>query len=112
MIDRFGKKIYNCPNCAAPIGYGPKCEYCGTVLRWEPFDQIKKVYVNVKPLAADIFINNELLTYDFVRQDIQDKLSRELAQALPEIWELREYDDPYRNGKRYRAVVYVGRKET
>lgn len=41
MIDRNGKKIYNCPNCAAPIGYSDKCEYCGTLLRWIPFDEMK-----------------------------------------------------------------------
>ena len=32
------KKIYNCPNCGAPIGYGSKCEYCGTPLDWMPID--------------------------------------------------------------------------
>lgn len=110
MIDRFGKKIYNCPNCAAPIGYGPKCEYCGTLLRWEPFD-VKKVYVNVRPLAADVFVDNDLLQYEAIRRDVPNRLCAQLAQELPKIWELREEDDPYRNGKRYRAVIYVGRRD-
>ena len=26
----MSKQIYNCPNCAAPIGYSRKCAYCGT----------------------------------------------------------------------------------
>lgn len=111
MIDRNGKKIYNCPNCAAPIGYGPKCEYCGTVLRWEPFD-VKKVYVNVRPLAADVFMDNDLLQYEHVRRYVEDRLCEQIARALPAIWELREENDPIRNGKRYRAVIYVGRRET
>lgn len=38
MSNNNNKKEYNCPNCGAPIGYGSKCEYCGTQLGWMPIE--------------------------------------------------------------------------
>ena len=33
----MSRTMYNCPNCAAPIGYHEVCAYCGTALNWVPF---------------------------------------------------------------------------
>lgn len=56
-------------------------------------------------------MDNDLLQYEAIRRDVPNRLCDQLAQELPKIWELREEDDPYRNGKRYRAVIYVGRRD-
>ena len=29
------KKLFNCPNCGAPISEGERCEYCGTYFEWK-----------------------------------------------------------------------------
>lgn len=114
MIDRFGKKIYNCPNCAAPIGYGPKCEYCGTVLRWEPFDEMKieTVYVNTDKLVAQTVIDRRDLELPRMKDLVLKKLKDMLAERLPEIWRIYETDDWARDEKIVRAEILVGRRRT
>lgn len=112
MIDRNGKKIYNCPNCAAPIGYSPKCEYCGTVLRWMPFEEMKieTVYVNTDKLVAQTAIDERDFELPHMREFALQKLKDMLAEKLPEIWRVYEGDDWKRCEKILRAEILVGRR--
>lgn len=114
MIDRNGKKIYNCPNCAAPIGYSNKCEYCGTLLRWIPFDEMKieTVYVNTDKLVAQTAIDRRDLELPRMKELVLQKLKDMLAERLPEIWRIYEADDWRRDAKIFRAEVLVGRRRT
>lgn len=114
MIDRNGKKIYNCPNCAAPIGYGDKCEYCGTLLHWIPFDEMKieTVYVNTDKLVAQTAIDRRDLELPRMKDLVLQKLKDMLAERLPEIWRIYEADDWKRDEKIFRAEILVGRRRT
>ena len=112
MVDRYGKKLYNCPNCAAPIGYSPKCEYCGTVLRWMPFEEMKieTVYVNTEKLVAQTAIDERDFELPHMREFALQKLKDMLAEKLPEIWRVYEGDDWKRCEKILRAEILVGRR--
>lgn len=112
MIDRFGRKIYNCPNCAAPIGYSNKCEYCGTLLRWIPVDEMKieTVYVNTDKLVAQTNIDRRDWELPRMKGLVLEKLKDMLAERLPEIWRIYEADDWRRDEKIVRAEILVGRR--
>ena len=112
MVDRYGKKLYNCPNCAAPIGYGPKCEYCGTVLRWIPFEEMKieTVYVNTGKLVAQTSVDRRDLELPHMKDLVLQKLKDMLAERLPEIWRIYEADDWRLDAKIFRAEILVGRR--
>lgn len=112
MIDRNGKKIYNCPNCAAPIGYSPKCEYCGTVLRWIPTCEIKPILVNVQKLAAEVVVDKMFLKIYPDSSLITERLKGALAEKLPKVWTVTQRDDVFiRGGIVFRAEILIGRKD-
>ena len=112
MIDRNDKKIYNCPNCAAPIGYSPKCEYCGTVLHWIPACELKTVYVNVRKLRADAVFDNYVLRMPGGEKIVFDSLKARLAERLPEVWKVEKFEDfNTRDEVRFRATVLIGRED-
>lgn len=111
MIDRNGKKIYNCPNCAAPIGYSPKCEYCGTVLRWIPTCEIKTVYVNVNKIVAHVAVPSPILEAKGAEDFVLARLKSQLAERLPEIWTVKAEKDLHRDETVYRAEILIGTKE-
>lgn len=39
----MNRQRYNCPNCSAPIGISPVCEYCGTRLEWLPIIKFESI---------------------------------------------------------------------
>ena len=77
--------MYNCPNCAAPIGYHEVCPYCGTALDWVPFVHmtIKTEKRNIIKCVA-VFTTgvNEWAPESFV----DDQLKQQLGQAASEVW--------------------------
>lgn len=107
---------YNCPNCAAPIGYSPRCQYCGTRLDWVPIiavnftaepRNVKKLVGRVMRTRSDI----ELLGTKNAQLIAERELAAQFAQKVPEIWEMKIEDNPIIDGKDYCATVYVYAKE-
>ena len=112
MIDRNGKKIYNCPNCAAPIGYSSKCAYCGTVLNWIPTCEIKPVIINARKLVADVTVDKMFLKIYPDTSLITEKLKGCLAEKLPEVWTVTQRDDVFGpGGVVFRAEILIGRED-
>lgn len=92
------KEMYNCPNCGAPIGYSPKCEYCGTVLQWIPTTIIEIENPEIVTLQSRASVQNEIL-YDhglkrlYVEERMQSYLSASMAPELIKHMEFRLDDD-------------------
>ena len=104
MKDRW----YNCPNCGAPIGYSPVCQYCGTRLDWLPFKEvdilIKPKHINMITAEASAFVGDE------VPPEIRDKVAfrglvERLAENVAKACRINRDDDWIRCGKRYKAQV-------
>lgn len=113
IYDAKNNPIYNCPNCAAPIGYSDKCPYCGTVLRWMPFLSIDTIYLNAQPVDTTALIDPYMIekgyvTDDRIFADLAQQMTRELAKHM----EFRKEDYDYRSGRvRYRARLWVADKK-
>lgn len=104
MKDRW----YNCPNCGAPIGYSPVCQYCGTRLDWMPFKEvdilIKPKHINMITVEASAFVGDE------VPPEIRDKVAfrglvERLAENVAKACRINRDDDWIRCGKRYKSQV-------
>ena len=59
----------NCPNCGAPINYGHKCEYCGSLYPLE----IRNRYINHYGYAASSVIFPENDTYRNIADSIREQ---------------------------------------
>ena len=76
------RKLYNCPNCSAPIGYSDVCAYCGTRLNWIPFKfdvQIVPHYIKPTTVEVSTFVGDELpIAYrdKYATEGMVDKLTR------------------------------------
>lgn len=107
---------YNCPNCGAPIGYSPHCQYCGTLLNWIPF--IAACFTaeprNIRKLVGKVmFTRNNILGLgeEVVQHLAEQQLAEQFARKIPDVWEVKVEDDPIIDGKDYRATLYVYAKE-
>ena len=106
---------YNCPNCGAPIGYSPRCQYCGTLLNWIPVTvEFVAQPMNAKKLVAQRIIDEEdirLLGEEQADRCAKDSLAMMFAKKIPDFWDLQVLDHPITTGKDYRATVYICAKE-
>ena len=82
----MSRTMYNCPNCAAPIGYHEVCPYCGTALDWVPFVRttLKVEKRNLRKCVA-VFMTgvNDWTPEGFANET----LKQQLGQAASEVWE-------------------------
>ena len=101
-------RLYNCPNCGAPIGYSPVCQYCGTRLDWLPFKEVDILihpkHINFITGEVSAFVGNE------VPQEIRDRVAfrglvERLAENVAKVCRIRRDDDYIRCGKIYKAQV-------
>lgn len=106
---------YNCPNCGAPIGYSPHCQYCGTLLNWipttvkyiaEPRD-VKKLVGQHTVSRRDIRMFGE----EYIERCAKENLAMMIAKTVPDVWDFEVFDNPIIDGKDYRATLYVCAKE-
>ena len=80
------KTKYNCPNCAAPIGYHEVCPYCGTALDWVPTVHmtLKAEKRNIRKCVARFMTRVD----DWTPEGFADEmLKQQLGQAASEVWE-------------------------
>ena len=107
---------YNCPNCGAPIGYAPRCQYCGTLLNWIPVTvEFVAQPLNVKKLVGSVKYTKDMIRgfgEEFALREAERRLACDFAQKIPDVWDLKIIDDPIIDGKDYRATVYICAKET
>ena len=106
-------KKYNCPNCGAPIGYDEKCAYCGTLLNWVPTTEVRFVPEQMQRsiLEARVSIDyRSLIGAGIKEEQIKDELKRQLAEAIPEAWEVQAMQDYKMDSVVYRARLYVWRR--
>ena len=107
---------YNCPNCGAPIGYAPRCQYCGTLLNWIPVTvEFIAQPMNVKKLVARRIVDKEdvrRLGEEYADRCAKESLAMMFAKKVPDVWDLQIIDNPVFEGKDYFATVYVCAKET
>ena len=114
----YKDKIYNCPNCAAPIGKDDICPYCGTRLRWVPFieNTITVAYMNVQEISAECRVRDygcwtgEFSKEEAKRQAIHD-LRQKFVDILPNIMTIEEKLDRIYGEIVYRASIFIGKKE-
>lgn len=107
---------YNCPNCGAPIGYSPHCQYCGTLLNWIPVVSVNFTAEprSIKKIVGKVmFTRNNLLGLgdDTAQLLAEQQLAEQFARKVPDLWELEVEDNPVIDGKDYRATLYVCTKE-
>ena len=106
-------KRYNCPNCGAPIGYAEKCAYCGTLLNWIPTKEVRFVPEQMQRtiLEARVAVDyGSLIGVGIKEEQIKDELKRQLAEAIPEAWEVCTMEDYRQDSVVYRARLYVWRR--
>ena len=82
----MSRTMYNCPNCAAPIGYHKVCPYCGTALHWTPTVNmtLEAEKRNIRKCVA-IFVEdlNHYAPVGFADETLKQKLGK----AASEVWE-------------------------
>ena len=80
------KQLYNCPNCAAPIGYSERCPYCGTMLYWRPsIVEIKTTPLRSCKLRARARIDEFALKHvgeEVVYRQLVEQLEPEIVKAM------------------------------
>ena len=101
---------YNCPNCGAPIGYSPSCQYCGTLLNWVPAVAVtfKAEREKIKTLACRYRVSySKFYYYGEAGQQVAERaLANQIAEKLRDVWKLEIKDVPGRC-KEYCATVRV-----
>lgn len=114
----MSRTMYNCPNCAAPIGYHEVCPYCGTALHWTPTVNVTiktEKRENRKCVAVFMTRVNDWTPEDF----IDDTLKQQLGQAASEVWERETQENRASfpidgippHTVRHKATVYFAVKE-
>lgn len=110
------KEMYNCPNCGAPIGYSPKCEYCGTVLRWLPFES-KTINLVVYPkdvikvMSAIRVDPYEIRNLHMTEGQLRRQLAYEMVDHIssPEFMEIRREPRLTNFDTEYRGIIRLVR---
>ena len=106
ILDAYNKPIYNCPNCAAPIGYSDRCPYCGTVLRWQPFLALETVYLNAQPVESCAMIEPWELEKGLITEPrIFARLAENMTQELAKHMEFKKLEYDFRTGR----IPYIAR---
>ena len=114
----MSRTMYNCPNCAAPIGYHEVCPYCGTALDWVPTVHmtLKVEKRNIRKCVA-VFMEN---IRDYMLDEYIDGILKEqLGQAASEVWERKTEENRASfpvdgippHTARHTATVYFAVKE-
>lgn len=102
---------YNCPNCGAPIGYSPHCQYCGTLLNWIPAVAVtfKAEREKIKTLACRCRVSYSKFYYfgEAGQRATEKMLAEQMAEKLTEVWNLEIKDVPGAKCKEYCATVRV-----
>lgn len=82
----MSRTMYNCPNCAAPIGYHEVCPYCGTALYWMPTVSMmfKTERRGIKKCVAAVV---EPIEDWLPERYVDGPLKEQLAQACSKVWE-------------------------
>ena len=116
MSFAYKQKIYNCPNCAAPIGKDDICPYCGTRLRWIPFveREIKTVYMNVQKVGVEQRVRRDLSEFmspDQINEMTERDMAMKFAEFMPKIWRVEKFDDCPGREMIYRAHIWVGEED-
>ena len=106
------KRRYNCPNCGAPIGYSPKCEYCGTVFEWIPcpVTMVKQIVfppdvVKVQSaLKIDRYVQER---WPRSEESLRKRLGSEMVDLIssPEFMELWSEPCLYEGATEYRGII-------
>ena len=101
------KRMYNCPNCGAPIGYRDICPYCGTRLNWKP--STMEIITTYRPVeharcevALDLFEykhNPDIMRY--VGEEMVNRVAREVVKHVKVV----EHKDPIRDKIYFRASI-------
>ena len=98
---------YNCPNCSAPIGYTEICQYCGTRLKWQPYEYHVKVvtdYIKWERVEASAQVENA------IPPEIQDKVAfkilvERLAEGVARRVQIYKQRNPVIDSTDYKARV-------
>ena len=110
--------MYNCPNCAAPIGYHEICPHCGTALDWTPTVHMT-LKVKRRSIRKCVAVFMEDIRDYMLDEYIDGILKEQLGQAASEIWEReternqseRSIDGVPPHMARHTATVYFMVKE-
>lgn len=99
------KAITNCPNCGAPMGYSPKCDYCGTIVEngaaFRPME-----IVAIRPNMRKLEMKGQVMLDPCLDENVQapmvaarlkadmvHKLAEQLAEAVK--FTIRKDYNPY-----------------
>ncbi len=108
------RRTYNCPNCGAPIGRMTNtCTYCGTLISWIPS---VNVYFTTKTYERQVLEARATIDLHLIQEcpefdkKIRNDLVQKIAGMIPEVWEVKYDDEPYRHRRLYIARLPVWRR--
>ena len=115
-ISQRERRLYNCPNCGAPLSKDSEaCVYCGTLITWIPSANI---YFTPKMYDRQVLEARATIDLDILKGNpgiegmIKEKLAAQMAHQIPDVWDIKYDDDPIRYRRLYiaRLPVWVERK--
>ena len=86
------KTKYNCPNCAAPIGYHEVCPYCGTALDWVPTVHMT-LKVEKRNIRKCVAIVPAPIHSGMTDAAVTMELIDQIGQAAAEVWEREKVEN-------------------
>lgn len=107
------QREYNCPNCGAPIGYAEICPYCKTRLNWTPTVEIlyTPTRYSQSKIEARAKVYLEDLRNGLKEGTVLESLRRQLAEQIPNIWEVRTAEDHIADSVTYFARILAYKKQ-
>lgn len=82
----MSRTMYNCPNCAAPIGYHEVCPYCGTALDWTPTVHMT-LEAGKRSIRKCVAVCMEDINSFCFEGFVDESLKRQIGQVASEVWE-------------------------
>ena len=110
---RQEKRKYNCPNCGAPMDYAEICPYCKTRLNWFPTVEISYIPARFSQarIEARAKVYLEDLKNGLKERTVLDNLRLQLAEHIPEVWEVKTSSDPFDDSITYFARLLAYKRE-
>jgi len=82
----MNRQRYNCPNCSAPIGISPVCEYCGTRLEWLPIIKFESEPSRTVDWAKTMYLLDGIPEAEFIDNAKEEFLKDALKELKSVIW--------------------------
>lgn len=82
----MNRQRYNCPNCSAPIGVSPVCEYCGTRLEWLPIIKFDSEPSRTIDWAKTICLFDDIPEAEFIDNAKEEFLKDAFNELKSAIW--------------------------